>query len=71
MTDKNYTKYESHKYAFDQIDLAIEKGLFLEAITIEESILADRLISFLQLDGKEINANRFTLESFLRSSVTK
>ena len=60
MAEKNYTKYESYKYAFDQVDLAIEKGFYLEAITIEESILADRLISFLQLNGKRVNSN-FTL----------
>jgi len=60
MTEKNYTKYESYRFAFDQIDRAIKDGYFLEAITIEESILADRLISFLQLKG--ISANeRFTL----------
>ena len=58
--EKNYTKYESYRFAFDQIDRAIKDGYFLEAITIEESILADRLISFLQLKG--ISANeRFTL----------
>lgn len=60
MTEKNYTKYESYKFAFDQIDLAIEKGFYLEAITIEESILADRLISFLQLNGKKVKKS-FTL----------
>lgn len=60
MSEKNYTKYESYKFAFDQIDLAIEKGFYLEAITIEESILADRLISFLQMNGKKVNS-KFTL----------
>jgi len=66
MTEKNYTKYESYKYAFDQIDLAIEKGFYLEAITIEESIFADRLTSFLQLKGKKANT-RYTLGTCLRS----
>ena len=60
MSEKNYTKYESYKFAFDQIDLAIEKGFYREAITIEESIIADRLISYLQLNGKKVNT-KFTL----------
>ena len=64
MTDKNYTKYESYKFAFDQIDHAIEKGFYLEAITICESILADRLLSFLQLNEIEVKT-RFTLNKCL------
>ncbi|MGB7416419.1 MAG: hypothetical protein WA902_19600 [Thermosynechococcaceae cyanobacterium] len=43
----NAEKYESYKEAWARISLAIENGFFLEAVTIEESIISDRLISYL------------------------
>lgn len=44
--EKNIQKYDSYKYAYDQIRAAINARFYLEAITIEESILADRLYRF-------------------------
>ncbi len=44
--EKNYQKYQTYKSAMEKINAAIEAGFFLEAITIEESILTDRLLRF-------------------------
>jgi hypothetical protein len=44
--DKNYPKHNTYQNAFAQIDSTIKSGFFLEAITIEESILTDRLLRF-------------------------
>ncbi|WP_144266123.1 hypothetical protein [Pleurocapsa sp. PCC 7327] len=43
----NINKYESYREAWSRIKLAQENHFFLEAITIQESIISDRLISFL------------------------
>jgi hypothetical protein len=44
---KNITKYESYKYAFEQLQVAFESEFFLEAVVIAESIISDRLLSYL------------------------
>jgi hypothetical protein len=43
----NATKYESYHKAWSLIRSAQENEFFLEAITIQESIISDRLISYL------------------------
>lgn len=43
----NAAKYESYREAWARIDSACKDHYFLEAITIEESIISDRLISYL------------------------
>jgi hypothetical protein len=43
----NAIKYEAYREAWTRIKQAQESGFFLEAITIEESIISDRLISYL------------------------
>jgi len=43
----NVKKYQSYTYANSKIKLAIVKKFYIEAIAIEESIISDRLISFL------------------------
>jgi hypothetical protein len=43
----NAAKYESYREAWSRIDAACESQFFLEAITIEESIISDRIISYL------------------------
>lgn len=48
----NSVKYEAYREAWSRIKLAQEKGFFLEAITIEESIMSDRLISYLTRNPK-------------------
>jgi len=46
-TGSNHPKYESYKKAWERIAAARQARFFLEAIAIEESIIADRLISYL------------------------
>ncbi|KAM3099670.1 hypothetical protein ACKFKG_02930 [Phormidesmis sp. 146-35] len=43
----NARKFESYREAWSRIKLAQESHFFLEAITIQESIISDRLVSFL------------------------
>ena len=42
---KNVAKYEAYVYAFGRLSDAIDRGYNLEAVTIAESIIADRIIS--------------------------
>jgi hypothetical protein len=49
---KNMAKYESYKLAFQLIDESIRHNFPLQAITIEESILTDRLSSTLNAGKK-------------------
>ena len=44
---KNMEKHDSYTLAYDRIAEALEQGFPLEAIAIEESIIADRLVSYL------------------------
>ncbi len=44
----NGAKYLSYREAWARIKLASRHGFFLEAVTIEESIISDRLLSFLE-----------------------
>jgi hypothetical protein len=41
----NSSKYDSYHEAGSRIQLAQDNGFFLEAITIQESIISDRLIN--------------------------
>ena len=43
---KNIPKYLSYTKAWERINSALEAGFHLEAITIEESIISDRLLSY-------------------------
>ena len=43
----NAGKYESYREAFARIKAAQEEGFYLEAVTIEESVISDRLASWL------------------------
>lgn len=59
--EKNIQKYMTYKNAYDQINSAIANGYFLEAITIEESILTDRLFRFCKDSGFTHSWDRATL----------
>jgi hypothetical protein len=59
--ERNYPKYYSYKSAMEQIDAAISAMFFLEAITIEESILTDRLLRFCRDHGYSRTYDRATL----------
>jgi len=43
---KNFEKYYSYTAAYAKMTAAIKQGFYLEAITIQESIITDRLLSF-------------------------
>ena len=48
-------RFLRYRSAFERLDAALEEGWFLEAITLEESIISDRLISTLHHLGKNVN----------------
>lgn len=71
MSDKqerigNTQKYLSYSAAWERMDQAIQQGFFLEAVAIQESMIFDRLRSFLSFyeDG-EID-NRVPLKRIVR-----
>lgn len=52
-TTKNKTKGDSFTYAYGRINESIEAGFYLEAVTLAESVISDRLYSFVKHhDGK-------------------
>ena len=48
MTTKNQFKGASFKHAFERIAVSINAEFYLEAVTLAESIISDRLLSFVQ-----------------------
>jgi len=44
----NAPKYFSYREAWARIKMASRQGFYLEAVTIEESIISDRMLSFLE-----------------------
>jgi hypothetical protein len=54
--DRNANKYFSYSEAWVRIKKAHGSGFYLEAVTLQESIIADRLISYLVHTG-EISAD--------------
>jgi hypothetical protein len=48
----NATKYLSYREAWTRIKLARQEGFFFEAITLQESIITDRLINYLVFVGE-------------------
>jgi len=55
MTGKQKGRYLRYKLAFDRLDEALEEGWLLEAISLEESIITDRLISILDTNGETVS----------------
>jgi hypothetical protein len=47
MDAKQTGRYLRYKLAFDRLDEALEEGWLLEAISLEESIIIDRLLSII------------------------
>ncbi|MBD1895150.1 hypothetical protein [Coleofasciculus sp. FACHB-129] len=66
-TTKNIIKFQSYKFAFERMEEAIQKEFFLESIMIAESIISDRLLSYLVVRLKESGeTHQFTnKETFL------
>jgi len=58
----NARKYWSYREAFGRIRGAMGHGYYLEAITIEESIISDRLRSYVVKIGQAPPARRFARE---------
>jgi hypothetical protein len=48
---KNISKYLSYKEAWTRIEQAQKQDFYLEAVTLEESVMTDRLISYLVKKG--------------------
>lgn len=55
MTVKNTSKGASFSYAFKRINDSIKAEYYLEAVTLAESIISDRLLSFVQHHKKTTN----------------
>ena len=55
---KQIGRYLRYKLAFERLDEALEEGWLLEAISLEESIITDRLLSLLKANGIEISARQ-------------
>ncbi len=65
MSDKpikgNWAKYLSYRLAHDRMKAAIEAGYPLEAIAIAESLITDRLLSFVNFHGAGFDPEKCTL----------
>jgi hypothetical protein len=55
-TNGNTAKYLSYREAWARINQAHAQGYFLEVVTIAESIIGDRLVSYLARTGAELTA---------------
>lgn len=62
--DTNGAKYFSYREAWGRINKAQGHGFYLEAVTLQESIIADRLISFLVCVGAIEPDTRLEKHSF-------
>lgn len=51
-TVKNFAKGDSFTYAFKRINESLKDGYHLEAVTLAESIISDRLLSFVKYHHK-------------------
>ncbi|MBR1924505.1 MAG: hypothetical protein IJ839_04420 [Ruminobacter sp.] len=56
-TTKNIDKFRSYAFAFSRINQAIENEFPLEAITMEESIICDRLRAYKEANGLSYKNN--------------
>lgn len=65
---KNRAKYLSYTKAWSQIKDAIADGFYFEAVTIEESIISDRLLSYLLGTVPDL---RFGVHTNLSSLIKK
>ena len=49
MASSQIGRHHRYRHAFERMDEALQQGWLLEAITLEESIISDRLISCLEV----------------------
>jgi len=66
---KNKLKGMSFAYAYSRINQAIKQEFYLEAITLSESILSDRLLSFVKSHDKKVGVNT-TLKQLISKART-
>ena len=55
MTSKNKTKGDSFTYAFTRMSESYKKEFYLESVTLAESIISDRLLSFVKSRHVKVN----------------
>jgi hypothetical protein len=55
LNKKQVGRYLRYKLAFDRMDEALQEGWLLEAISLQESIITDRLISILDAKGETVS----------------
>ena len=53
MKPKQTGRHQSYTFAFQRLNESLKEGWLLEAITLEESIISDRLASALQYKNEE------------------
>lgn len=58
MMSGNMEKHDSYTLAYDRIASALKHGFPLEAIAIEESIIADRIFSYLTYKKENIDIKK-------------
>lgn len=63
----NKNKYLSYKEAYNKMSTAMKFGYYLEAIAIQESIISDRLLSF--VIGKRLKLKNNTPEKISKVSL--
>jgi hypothetical protein len=58
MDPKQTGRYLRYKLAFDRLDEALEEGWLLEDISLEESIITDRLLSILKSTEPSVSSKQ-------------
>lgn len=56
--EKQIGRYLRYKLVFERLDEALEDGWLLEAISLEESIITDRLLSIVGSDGESASCKQ-------------
>lgn len=64
--EQGQERYDTFKKVLDRYGLAMENGFYLEAITLMESLIADRLECYLLMNIKESDYSFSTLERLIR-----
>jgi hypothetical protein len=61
LTNMNYANYISYLLAHERMKAAVKVGSPLEAVDIAESLLTDRLLSFINFHGAGFDHEKSTL----------
>jgi len=68
-TKGNHAKYLSYQLAHERMKSAIEAGFPLEVVAIAESLITDRLLSFINFHGSDFDPERSTLGSVAQKAA--